>query len=418
MRVLPLAYAPMPVARNGGVSGKGNTYAVSQALRFAIQAAVRERARRGQLHVVIPEDKGDPFIHLEEGIRPDELPPEAGTIHRKYRTPGEEMEHRTAFGVLRQRVPLGMKQSGLFSQTSKMSCLSWSIPAGHPTLGGTCPTATMTPLRDDNPYGLEAGTAELARLAASVGARVAATMAPPGLRTLPVIAPASGLVARDDGRLAVNHLTSICTKCYAGKGGYGHPDTQTWQILRHEWTGAMFKAGRAAEWIDLMTLALTVAQWREQKTRLAHGQDPNYFRIHDSGDFFSPAYMAAWLEICRRLPRMRFWAPTRVWMDPHYQAVAASCPPNLVLRPSAIHFGDPPPVLDPARFPGWARGSSAAWVERDAEGGLVWQCTAYAGEGATCANARAPDCSRTCRYCWDAPHGFGQYGGSVRYAAH
>src|SRR6516162_9609523 len=40
------------------------------------------------------------------------------------------------------------------------------------------------------------------------------------------------------------------------------------------------------------------------------------FRIHDSGDFFSAAYANAWYEVCRQLPDIRFWAPTRAWQLP------------------------------------------------------------------------------------------------------
>ena len=38
-----------------------------------------------------------------------------------------------------------------------------------------------------------------------------------------------------------------------------------------------------------------------------------YFRVHDSGDLFSPAYTWAWLRIVQALPDVKFWFPTRSW---------------------------------------------------------------------------------------------------------
>jgi hypothetical protein len=40
-----------------------------------------------------------------------------------------------------------------------------------------------------------------------------------------------------------------------------------------------------------------------------------YFRIHDSGDFFNVAYVKAWIQVCRALPATKFWAPTRAWQS-------------------------------------------------------------------------------------------------------
>jgi hypothetical protein len=36
-----------------------------------------------------------------------------------------------------------------------------------------------------------------------------------------------------------------------------------------------------------------------------------YIRIHDSGDFYSPAYFQKWLEIARLNPTVRFYAYTK-----------------------------------------------------------------------------------------------------------
>ncbi|MBK6407894.1 MAG: hypothetical protein IPF66_24500 [Holophagales bacterium] len=42
-------------------------------------------------------------------------------------------------------------------------------------------------------------------------------------------------------------------------------------------------------------------------------RDERHFRLHDSGDFFSPPYVDAWYDIAFALPEVSFWAPTRSW---------------------------------------------------------------------------------------------------------
>jgi hypothetical protein len=39
----------------------------------------------------------------------------------------------------------------------------------------------------------------------------------------------------------------------------------------------------------------------------------SFFRIHESGDFYSQAYLHAWFTICRAFPQIRFLAFTKSW---------------------------------------------------------------------------------------------------------
>lgn len=41
------------------------------------------------------------------------------------------------------------------------------------------------------------------------------------------------------------------------------------------------------------------------------GEAHPYFRLHYSGDFFSPAYTKAWARVMRKFPQVRFWVYTR-----------------------------------------------------------------------------------------------------------
>jgi hypothetical protein len=118
-----------------------------------------------------------------------------------------------------------------------------------------------------------------------------------------------------------------------------------------------------------------------------------YFRGHDSGDFFSPAYVRAWIRICRALPDVRFWFPTRTWrvlgMRNLSDATRSSWAlalselaglPNVRLRPSALFFNAPAP-----RVAGFSAGTTA----RD--------------EGFTCPAVQQGNVCGSCRVCWDAP---------------
>ncbi len=173
--------------------------------------------------------------------------------------------------------------------------------------------------------------------------------------------------------------------------------------------------------------------------------DPDYFRIHDAGDMgWARAYTEAWLDVCRELKDVAFWAPTRAWAVNRALPVdlLRKVPRNLVLRPSALHFRQPAPTAELIRSIGlpvagaWgggglSAGSGAASGEIPAD---AWGCPAYlhwsagggallpsqrgderSGVGGTCALARGPRAgchvetsgSRAagCRVCWGTPAG-------------
>jgi hypothetical protein len=118
-----------------------------------------------------------------------------------------------------------------------------------------------------------------------------------------------------------------------------------------------------------------------------------YFRVHDSGDMFNPAYAECWLEVCRRLSAVRFWIPTRAWQIPAgplpvfdpllgvLRKLAALH--NVAVRPSALNFGDLPPAVS-----GLHAGSTAAFSDPT----RAKECPAPK-QGGNCGN---------CRTCWNA----------------
>jgi hypothetical protein len=119
-----------------------------------------------------------------------------------------------------------------------------------------------------------------------------------------------------------------------------------------------------------------------------------YFRIHDSGDFFNPRYVRAWILVCKSLPNTKAWAPSRAWQDgvmgplpvfdPFLNALRElAALPNVTVRPSALNFGDVPPAVQ-----GLHAGSTA---DRDNESS-VYQCPAKRLYDGHCG---------PCRFCWE-----------------
>lgn len=111
---------------------------------------------------------------------------------------------------------------------------------------------------------------------------------------------------------ACPHATPTCKAgCYAKKGRF-HFASVTSAYARN------FDAIREAGTVDGMARLLLDAL---KRTTFQN------FRIHVSGDFFSPAYAEAWNIVCAAFPSRLFWAYTRSQDDASLAALAAI--PNL-----------------------------------------------------------------------------------------
>lgn len=94
---------------------------------------------------------------------------------------------------------------------------------------------------------------------------------------------------------------TICGSCYAAKGSYCYRTTRNAQDVRFRWTVESMRTVESLfYWIDTMVAAIAETGCE-------------CFRVHDSGDMFSDRYAGAWLEVCIRLPHVKFWIPTRAW---------------------------------------------------------------------------------------------------------
>ncbi len=169
----------------------------------------------------------------------------------------------------------------------------------------------------------------------------------------------------------------ICESCYADPdhaGAYAYPCVVHAQATRFEWTVRCMRTPAGQDtFVDTLVAAIG-----------ARGKP--YFRVHDSGDLFNLNYALAWVRIARGCPETRFWIPTRMWQwldRPAWRAALLTLAgqPNVTMRPSALRFEDPPPVI-----PGMAAGTTAT-------DSASYNCLKPAQKN-SCGN---------CRTCWDAP---------------
>lgn len=286
--------------------------------------------------------------------------------------------------------------TGLVGQAGKMACPTWDLPAGAPLAGGSCPGAvpgqSIVPL-------------PIRRKVEAAAANQGIDLGPSGLRS--------------DG---VDLQTTICAICYAEGGQYASPHVQIGELVRYWWCRELLDRGEAGqkELVDTIVRAIEgeifpVERMIDPRT----GNPVLPMRVHSSGDFFSPAYARAWIDIANRLPEVSFWAPTRTWAAPSWvehwrRLVPMLAHGNLSLRPSAYHTGDIAPGAGhhpwAVDYPFTAAGTTAIYKFDDAgaERGVSrdprydWACQTYSilDDAHSCQNALAPDGQIGCRVCW------------------
>ena len=260
---------------------------------------------------------------------------------------------------------------------SKMSCASWSLPAARPAFGGSCMAEALS---DQDKTGL-----------------------------------------------------FVCDICYAGKGTMVNDNVQAGYVVKMEWVKGMIAVDKTGDhFAEVLKASLAhlfenmperiqrkfIPSYRGAEgkpvTRLITrpGQFSRYFRVHDSGDFFSLPYVNAWIKVAAEFPQVRFWAPTRMWVFPQYVSAFQNASDNFVIRPSALVIDSQPPVVD-----GMAPGSgvNAPLVTETGEEILrgpypisdwpenTWICPAYRAGGLVYTDHRYESAScenQHCRVCW------------------
>jgi hypothetical protein len=141
-------------------------------------------------------------------------------------------------------------------------------------------------------------------------------------------------------KLSVAQLgaSAVCVSCYAMKGFYRMGNVKTVQQSRMSWVQESLLADGGSEFVSVLVSLVSqdVAQRGEP-----------IFRVHDSGDLFSVAYINAWRSVCEALPDVVFWFPTRSHILPNLlpaiQSLAAL--PNVTVRPSGLALDEAPPMV-------------------------------------------------------------------------
>ena len=96
------------------------------------------------------------------------------------------------------------------------------------------------------------------------------------------------------GKITCPFAGSCLSLCYAKKGMYRFGNVERALTKRYE-------ASKEADFVQRIN---------DELSKVKKGKQV-YVRIHDSGDFYSPAYFAKWLEIARLNPGVRFYAYTK-----------------------------------------------------------------------------------------------------------
>jgi len=132
-------------------------------------------------------------------------------------------------------------------------------------------------------------------------------------------------------------IDESCVDCYALAGFY-HANTaaQVGRVMRFEYLKSLIERGDLGPWFDWMVGALNGL-----RPSTAPGEvGQRFFRWHDSGDVFHPAYASAILDICHATPDVSHWLPTRVGpLQARVFAKTDSFPANLSITVSSVRGG-------------------------------------------------------------------------------
>lgn len=228
-----------------------------------------------------------------------------------------------------------------FEAHVKLAAMAWNLPSGAPSNGGSCPAAQTVQSTVD---------------------------------------PAAHI------NIGADPKRSICQRCYAPSMDASVTAVfHVASVMRQRWVSDSMRGGKSGE-AFVKTMVWAIREARIHLTQTSPAFRP--FRVHGTGDFFTPPYAYAWARIANGLPEHVFFAPTRTWLLPAWERIwpdvlARVTNRNLVVRPAAMHQGDVPPRVYPLA-------AGAAF-----EGSGDWTCPAY-GTAQTCQTA-------SCRVCWLEP---------------
>jgi len=159
-----------------------------------------------------------------------------------------------------------------------------------------------------------------------------------------------------------NVKNSICSKCYALKSRYLFKNVKDALFKRFE--------------------SLTHPQWVEAMVCMIDKKEKSgYMRLHDAGDLQGVWHLEKIVEVCRRLPHIKFWLPTREYGIVAQYLRDNSFPENLTVRLSSLMLEGNPPEAIAKRFNLTTSGVSKS--------------------GFTCPSSKQAGKCGDCRACWN-----------------
>jgi len=312
----------------------------------------------------------DPWLNLDEEVRFTFMT--EADIDPQTKMPRVIQRKGKPFVIRSRYAEFAMSGAHTFATTTKMSAASWSIPAGPQTIDGTCAAAELFKHTKQYQVALQAGIVE---------------------------------------DRAPDPTDWICAYCYAGKSNYMHRQSQYSQLIRWIFLKGLVSGQSGIDGTAVVFSEMLKKHLGNTKKRDKVGENPKFFRIHDSGDFtLVPNTYLMWRDVARELSDVSFWAPTRMWVFPKFNEIVRRNPPprNLAIRPSALHFNDRAPEIE-----GFQSMGSTAHSWETKEGGRKidplktkladWICPAYQHDGHSCAGGGGPGGEKDCRACWKYP---------------
>jgi hypothetical protein len=158
---------------------------------------------------------------------------------------------------------------------------------------------------------------------------------------------------------------AVCAHCYALRGRY------------------VFAVVRRA--LEKRLKSLSHPFWIEALTILIRHSRDTHFRWHDSGDLQGLQHLRNIVAVCKNLPEVKFWLPTREYQTVEaYRRIGGEIPPNLCIRYSAHLIDGAPPLR-------YGLPASTVSSQRQNAPPGAYRCPA----------ARKDNKCGRCRACWD-----------------
>ena len=163
------------------------------------------------------------------------------------------------------------------------------------------------------------------------------------------------------GSKLVSIKNSVCYGCYALKGRY----IQYNLINKMKYKTNLIKGD---QWVNAMIYLIE---------NQGNTKDKNYFRWFDSGDIQEMEHLKKIVEIAQRLPKIKFWLPTKEFkLISDYRKNLGEFPSNLIVRLSAPMIGE---TLKTKHF----------------------LTSSVNGKGFNCPSSKQNSKCLDCRACWD-----------------